>query len=546
MTAAGSISGVPVSVALLAGALATLNPCGFPVLSAFLSYTLGVGPVHPPRTPTRVAQGLAAGLLVAAGFLGVFTAIALPLGYGVAAISEAVPWVGLAFGATLFVFGVATLVGRGVALPGGLAARFGIRRHVQTRVATSVLFGVSYGVASLGCSLPVFLTLLGAALGGGGSVMTLVVFAAYGTGTAIVLMALSVGVVLVRGGLNRWVRPAMPYMQSLSGVLLAVAGGYLLYYWLRVGFGAPAAAASDPLVSVVAGFATWIEARAEQGAAFFMATVLILLAAAVGASLWPGGNHRRPLRHHQTTGADDESIRDREVDDVSGHGRDSDPTPSPRGWRTADRARLVIAGLMTAALLGALVGYRMGAGTSDAADSTDVSARSVTREERTALHNDGPAGRLSEFTGLEQLQALFDEKASSPRMIALLSPTCITCLRGAHWLQEQLAQQPNADVQVYAIWFSILPGDDRAEWDGQILNDPRVTHLWDNEQVTGRWFAARGYGNMPVQWDALFLYGPASRWNGNDEPSDLLFWRRPIIAHTKDLTEQMRPLLEGP
>jgi hypothetical protein len=64
---------------------------------------------------------------------------------------------------------------------------------------------------------------------------------------------------------------------------------------------------------------------------------------------------------------------------------------------------------------------------------------------------------------------------------------------------------------VYANWFWILLGDDRVEWDGQILNDPRVTHLWDAERVTGRWFAARGCGNIPVQRDAFGL-GPM--WRG--------------------------------
>ena len=37
----GSAQTVPISIALVAGGLAVINPCGFPLLRAFLSYYLG-------------------------------------------------------------------------------------------------------------------------------------------------------------------------------------------------------------------------------------------------------------------------------------------------------------------------------------------------------------------------------------------------------------------------------------------------------------------------------------------------------------------------
>ena len=93
-----------------------------------------------------------------------------------------------------------------------------------------LLFGVGYGAASLGCTLPLFLALVGASLGGA----KLTAFVAYGIGMAVVLIALSVLVALAREGATRLVRPALPYMGRIAGVLLLASGGYLFYYWARL------------------------------------------------------------------------------------------------------------------------------------------------------------------------------------------------------------------------------------------------------------------------------------------------------------------------
>jgi cytochrome c-type biogenesis protein len=68
-----------------------VNPCGFPLLPAFLSYYLGADEEQLPSAPTRVLQGLVVGGLVALGFLGFFALVGLPVSFGVGAIARAVP-----------------------------------------------------------------------------------------------------------------------------------------------------------------------------------------------------------------------------------------------------------------------------------------------------------------------------------------------------------------------------------------------------------------------------------------------------------------------
>ena len=83
---------VPLSVALVAGALVALNPCSVPLLPAFLSYYFGVKRDVLPRARTGLLQGLLVGALLTVGVVGVFTLIGLPLVYGASRITDAVPW----------------------------------------------------------------------------------------------------------------------------------------------------------------------------------------------------------------------------------------------------------------------------------------------------------------------------------------------------------------------------------------------------------------------------------------------------------------------
>ena len=192
-----------------------MNPCGFPLLPAFLSFYMGADEQRLPSAPSRVLQGVLVGALVAVGFLGFFALVGLPVSYGVGAIARAVPWAGLATGAALVIAGVLTLLGTHLRLP----AQPSVRPRRERRLGAMLLFGIGYGAASLGCTLPLFLTLVGASLSGGGKLTT---FLAYGAGMAVVLMALSVLVALAREGAARAVRPLLPYMNRIAGLMPAI------------------------------------------------------------------------------------------------------------------------------------------------------------------------------------------------------------------------------------------------------------------------------------------------------------------------------------
>jgi hypothetical protein len=166
-----------------------------------------------------------------------------------------VPWAGLATGALLALAGLVALAGGRVALP--LHLHVPVKR--ERRVGAMLLFGIGYGAASLGCTLPLFLTLIAASSGPD----KLTVFVAYAAGTAAVLMALAVLVAVAREGVSRAVRPALRCMPRIAGLLLVIAGGYLLYYWARLRFGDTATVADDPVISFAFRFTGHIRTFAD-------------------------------------------------------------------------------------------------------------------------------------------------------------------------------------------------------------------------------------------------------------------------------------------
>ena len=70
----------------------------------------------------------------------------------------------------------------------------------------------------------------------------------------------------------------------------------------------------------------------------------------------------------------------------------------------------------------------------------------------------------------------------------------------------------------------VLAGDSREAWKPDVLADPRVTQLWDQNQVVGTWLQRHG---GPF-WDAFLVYAPTDRWTGR--PTTLGDWARPSSA----------------
>jgi cytochrome c biogenesis protein CcdA len=224
---------LPFGLAFGAGMIAAVNPCGFAMLPAYLSLYLGTKEegFSERSAANRLSRALAVGALVSSGFVVLFGAAGLVISAGGTILVRAMPVLGVLVGEALVVLGLWMLVSRGVNLGsfGRMAARLGDPGKVGAR--GFFVYGLAYGAASLGCTLPTFLAVVGSGISAGGVTEGAWRFVVYGLGMASVLVALTVALALLKGNLLTRVRKAVPYVQSASAVLLVLAGAYVLYYW---------------------------------------------------------------------------------------------------------------------------------------------------------------------------------------------------------------------------------------------------------------------------------------------------------------------------
>jgi hypothetical protein len=110
--------------------------------------------------------------------------------------------------------------------------------------------------------------------------------------------------------------------------------------------------------------------------------------------------------------------------------------------------------------------------------------------------------------------------------------------------EEVLEKAPDARLRVYAVWTEKLFGDSRAKWDGGGLFDSRVVHLWDEADVSGRWFVEQLPGYRGGDWDTYLLFGPDAQWT--TIPGPLIGSGSPVIDLADQLKQQIQPLLARP
>jgi cytochrome c-type biogenesis protein len=218
---------VPLALAFAGGLVATVNPCGFAMLPAYLSFFVSLDSDAPPSGPEAVLRGLRVGLIVSAGFLIVFGLAGVLLSTGAQLVIGAIPWIAIVIGIGLALLGLWLLSGRElpVKVPGP-------KRGVEGRNPAALLsFGIAYALASLSCTLPVFLTVVAGTLTRSSVPAGVAMFAVYAAGMTLPLLGISVALALGRGAAVRRLRAFSRYANRVAGGLLVAAGGYIVLFW---------------------------------------------------------------------------------------------------------------------------------------------------------------------------------------------------------------------------------------------------------------------------------------------------------------------------
>ena len=226
---------LPLGFAFGAGLVSAVNPCGFAMLPAYLGLYLRGDAGPDASAGSRVGRAALVGATVTLGFVTLFGVTGVALGIGTRSLAGAFPWLGLATGVLLVVVGAWSWFGGTLYSAVGERMSQGVAGLDGRGLRGYFAFGLAYGLASLSCTLPIFLAVLGSSLTLASLPQVGLQLILYGAGMGAVITVLTVSLALFRHALVDRAKHAVRYVGPVSSVLMLVAGAYIVYYWLTIG-----------------------------------------------------------------------------------------------------------------------------------------------------------------------------------------------------------------------------------------------------------------------------------------------------------------------
>jgi len=144
-------------------------------------------------------------------------------------------------------------------------------------VRAMFVYGIAYAVASIGCTIGLFIATVFSASERDGFATGLTNMLAYGAGMALLVCALTVALAFANTSLLKVLRGSLQYVDRIAAVFVVMSGAYLLWYFYWVDL----REVGDPITD-------WVYERQAQANAFLndhWQTVGIVLLVVVGAAI---------------------------------------------------------------------------------------------------------------------------------------------------------------------------------------------------------------------------------------------------------------------
>ncbi len=222
------------SLSFIRGMVAAVNPCGFILLPTYLMYFLGMQGAMPGTQRATMRRAVIVSGAVSAGFLSVFL-VAGVVSYNFTSwINENAKYATGAIGVALLVLGIAMLFGYKLPfMTPRLDAGGGGGGPKQT-VSAMFVYGIAYAVASIGCTIGLFIATVFSTSRRDGVVSGVGNMLAYGAGMALLVSALTIALASANTGLLKVLRGSLQYVDRIAAVFVLLSGFYLLWYFYWV------------------------------------------------------------------------------------------------------------------------------------------------------------------------------------------------------------------------------------------------------------------------------------------------------------------------
>ena len=252
------------------GVLAAVNPCGFVLLPTYLIFFLGTREEPNLSTAERLRRALIVSSGISIGFLAIFFVIGV--------ISRLfTQWIELNAKYASLAIGVVLLVG-GARMLTGWTPKFASPQMngVQSKTfRATVIYGLAYAVASIGCTIGFLTTAVFGSIALNGFVSGVFSILLYGLGMAMLVTALTVSLAFAKTGLVTVIKSRLNIIQRLGAFFVTLTGVYLVFYW----WAAISETRSTKFVARIERWQTRVASFLQQQGAFRLAIVLSIIVA---------------------------------------------------------------------------------------------------------------------------------------------------------------------------------------------------------------------------------------------------------------------------
>lgn len=217
------MTGGPILLALTAGMVGAINPCGFSLLPAYVGFFVS-GENAGMSAERRIVRAVWSSAAVTVGFITVFVVLGTALSSVTAGIQAKLPWITIAVGGLLIAAGLLSLGGWRVPMP-----RLSLRAvHGRGPVAMAS-YGAVYATASLSCTIGPFLAISAAGFSGS-TIAGLITYAVYGLGMGVVILAIACSAAIARPRPVEEMRRFSRHAVRFGGALMILSGAYAIWY----------------------------------------------------------------------------------------------------------------------------------------------------------------------------------------------------------------------------------------------------------------------------------------------------------------------------
>jgi cytochrome c biogenesis protein CcdA len=210
----------------LQGVVAFFAPCAVALLPGYIVAYVTRSAEGQPHFSTKLKRGLKLAFLSILGILLIYSIAGILIVIASQVLKAYMKWVTIGMGGVLIVLGGLMLAGKNIAF----SVNVNQNTNSSSEAWEAFVFGIAYAIGALGCLFPLFLIVATQAMAAESLLLGGSYIFAYFFGISLMMITAIILSTFARDVFMKYLRKILPHMDRITGILLILAGGYVIYY----------------------------------------------------------------------------------------------------------------------------------------------------------------------------------------------------------------------------------------------------------------------------------------------------------------------------